>query len=116
MVLPDQWDVPVCYARDIQLGHGGLAAVPEHADFRALLLHWAAFMRDESCGKCVPCRLGSGRVVDLLRDGDAAPSPQLERLLEVIEQGSLCAFGQLLPKPMRQLIAHFGDRIFAGRR
>jgi NADH:ubiquinone oxidoreductase subunit F (NADH-binding) len=101
--------------RGIQLGHGGIVAVPEGTDFRALLRHWATFMRDESCGKCVPCRLGSRRAYDLLCSG-GAPRPDLERLLEVIEEASLCAFGQLMPKPMRQLIDHFGDRIFGERR
>jgi NADH:ubiquinone oxidoreductase subunit F (NADH-binding) len=48
--------------------------------------------------------------------GGGAERPELERVLDVIEQGSLCAFGQLMPQPMRQLIAHFGDRIFAGPR
>lgn len=119
VVLPDQWDIPVCYAamgaRDIPLGHGGVVAVPEGTDFHALLLHWATFMRDESCGKCVPCRLGSRRAHDLLARGDGTVRPDLERLLDVIEQASLCAFGRLMPKPMRQLIDHFGDRIFAGR-
>lgn len=122
VVLPDQWDVPICYAamaeRDIQLGHGGLVALPQGTDFRALLLHWATFMRDESCGKCVPCRLGSKRAHEML--GVAAPGAvlrsELERLLDVIAEGSLCAFGQLVPKPMRQLIDHFGDRIFGDTR
>jgi NADH:ubiquinone oxidoreductase subunit F (NADH-binding) len=120
VVLPDQWDVPVCYAamadRGIQLGHGGIVAVPEGTDFRALLLHWLEFMREESCGKCVPCRLGSRRAHDLLDDGGEAVRPELQRLLEVMEQGSLCAFGQLMPQPMRQLLEHFGDRIFGDRR
>jgi NADH:ubiquinone oxidoreductase subunit F (NADH-binding)/NADH:ubiquinone oxidoreductase subunit E len=119
VVLPDHWDVPVCYTamaeRDIQLGHGGLVALLEGTDFRELLRHWAGFMRDESCGKCVPCRLGSQRAHELLHS-DEPTRPDLERLLEVIEQGSLCAFGQLMPKPMRQLIDHFGDRIFGDRR
>lgn len=120
VVLPDQWDVPVCYTgmaeRGIQLGHGGLVAVPEGTDFRILLLHWLEFMREESCGKCVPCRLGSHRAHELLRDSaDGGTRPELERLLEVIGEGSLCAFGQLMPQPMRQLIDHFGKRIFRGR-
>jgi len=117
ILLPEEWDVPVCYGamaeRGIQLGHGGLVAIPEGADFRGLLEHWLEFMMDESCGKCVPCRLGSQTAWNLLRDhGHPECRSRLERLLEVVEQGSLCAFGQFMPGPMRKLIRHFGDRIF----
>jgi len=63
VALPSQWDVPVCYQamadRNLILGHAGLVAVPEGTDLRTLFLHWLEFMAEESCGKCVPCRLGS---------------------------------------------------------
>jgi NADH:ubiquinone oxidoreductase subunit F (NADH-binding)/NADH:ubiquinone oxidoreductase subunit E len=115
---PAAWDVPVCYGamaeRRIQLGHGGLVAVPRDADFAALLRNWIAFMRDESCGKCVPCSIGSRRASDLAEDlHDADRRDQLLGLFDVIAAGSLCAFGQLIPGPVRELIEHFGDAIFA---
>ena len=117
VVLPRDWDAPVCYeamaARGLRLGHGGLVALPAGADLRGLLLHWLAFMRDESCGRCTPCRLGSQRAHALFeaapRGADAA---SLLRLFDVMEQASLCAFGQLLPGPMRELATHFHARVF----
>jgi NADH:ubiquinone oxidoreductase subunit F (NADH-binding) len=113
VVLPEQWDAPVGYAemaqRGLQLGHGGLVALLEGTDFRALLEHWLRFFRDESCGRCAPCRYGSERAFEL---AGRSERDELERLLHVIEQGSLCAFGQLLPRPVRELLRHFGDRIF----
>jgi NADH:ubiquinone oxidoreductase subunit F (NADH-binding) len=117
LLVPEEWDVPVCYGtmgeRGIQLGHGGLVAIPEGSDSRALLEHWIEFMMEESCGKCVPCRLGSRAAWNLLRaNGQPGARPQLERLFDVMDQGSLCAFGQNLPGPMRALVRHFGDRIF----
>lgn len=118
LLLPEQWDVPICYGtmaeQSIQLGHGGIVALPEGTDYRALLEHWLKFMMDESCGKCVPCRLGSQKAWSLVHHQIHQPQcrSQLERLFEVMEQGSLCAFGQYLPEPMRQMIEHFGDRIF----
>jgi NADH:ubiquinone oxidoreductase subunit F (NADH-binding) len=118
LLLPEQWDVPICYGtmaeRGIQLGHGGIVALPEGTDYRTLLEHWLKFMMDESCGKCVPCRLGSQKAWNLARNQIDRPQcrSQLERLFEVMEQGSLCAFGQYMPEPMRQMIEHFGDRIF----
>jgi NADH:ubiquinone oxidoreductase subunit F (NADH-binding) len=97
----------------IQLGHGGLVAIPKGTDFRALLEHWLEFMMDESCGKCVPCRLGSKRAWRVLREQDGtARRARLGQLFEVMEAGSLCAFGQSLPRPMRKLMESFGDPIF----
>lgn len=118
VLVPEDWDVPVCYGamreRGIELGHGGLIAVPEDADFRTLLEHWIRFMVDESCGKCVPCRLGSQCAANAFGSGRPADEirGRLEELFTAMEQGSLCAFGQSLPHPMRQLIRHFGHRIF----
>ena len=118
LLLPEQWDVPICYElmaqQGIELGHGSLVALPEGTDYRALLEHWLKFMMDESCGKCVPCSLGSQKAWHLVRNQIHQPEcrGQLERLFEVMEQGSLCAFGQYLPEPMRQMIQYFGERIF----
>ncbi len=118
LLLPEQWDVPICYElmaqQGIELGHGSLVALPEGTDYRALLEHWLKFMMDESCGKCVPCSLGSQKAWNLVRDRIHQPEcrSQLERLFEVMEQGSLCAFGQYMPEAMRQMIQYFGDRIF----
>jgi NADH:ubiquinone oxidoreductase subunit F (NADH-binding) len=116
VALPSQWDVPICYQamgqRNLNLGHGGLVAVPEGTNFRTLFLHWVEFMAEESCGKCVPCRLGSRRALEVAQTAGAAQSlPQLERLFDVMAHGSLCAFGQQMPSPMSQMLQYFGDLI-----
>jgi len=116
ILLPDEWDVPVCYealgARQIDLGHGGLVALPVGTDFRALALDWLAFMADESCGKCVPCRVGSRSAHALAgartRDSDAALLP----LLDLVSAASLCAFGQSIPGPVRTILTRL-DPSFA---
>lgn len=115
VVRPRDFDVPVAYermsARGVELGHGGVVAVPEGADLEALLHHWLGFMAEESCGKCVPCRLGSRQLLDMARDGRRAGDPAaFERLLHVVEQGSLCAFGQRMPVPIRELVALIAER------
>jgi NADH:ubiquinone oxidoreductase subunit F (NADH-binding) len=109
VVLDDEWEVPVCYSamagRGIALGHGGTVALPRDANLRALALHWLEFMTEESCGKCVPCRLGSRRALELAR-GIEQPGARerLAALLDVVAVGSLCAFGQLLPAPVLRLL------------
>jgi NADH:ubiquinone oxidoreductase subunit F (NADH-binding) len=117
VLLPYEWGVPVCYVRmaeaGIQLGHGGLVAIPEGTDFRALLEHWLEFMMDESCGKCVPCRLGSQCARRVLREQEGtACRARLGRLFELMEAGSLCAFGQSMPRPMRKLMESFSEQVF----
>jgi NADH:ubiquinone oxidoreductase subunit F (NADH-binding) len=117
LLVPEEWDVPVCYGamreRGIQLGHGGLVAIPEGTDPRALLEHWLEFMMEESCGKCVPCRLGSRRAWNLLKaNGQGETRGQLENVFGVMEEASLCAFGQNMPGPMRALLRHFGKQVF----
>ena len=118
VVPPSEWDVAVCYAamaeRGLVLGHGGLVAVPDDTDLNALMLGWLRFMAAESCGRCTPCRLGSRRALELAGvEGFTAARAELERLLEVIETASVCGFGQQIPRPVRQLVELFGDRITA---
>ena len=105
ILLRGEWDVPICRetmrARGIELGHGGLVAIPEDADFRALALGWLEFMADESCGKCVPGRMGSRRALELARAGERDGTLEL---LDVISAASLCPFGQSIPGPIRKIL------------
>ena len=121
LLLPDQWDVEVCYEAmaksGIQLGHGGLVALQTGTNYRKLLEQWLKFMIDESCGKCVPCRLGPNQALIALQDDKITGDRKdvITKLLGVIEQSSLCAFGQYMPSPIRKLLEVFGDRIFDQR-
>lgn len=118
VLLPEEWDVPLCFRtlgeRGIELGHGGLVALPHGTDFRALASRWLGFMADESCGKCVPCRVGSRRAFDLASERSRDADARLLPLLDVISEASLCAFGQAIPKPVRTLLTRldpgFGAR------
>jgi bidirectional [NiFe] hydrogenase diaphorase subunit len=116
IVTPDLWDTPLCYVamakRGINLGHAGLVAIPKPADWGAILRHLLTFMRDESCGKCVPCRLGSARAHELAREGlTTATLPTFERILGLMKDASLCAFGRETPGPIRTILDKFGHRI-----
>jgi NADH:ubiquinone oxidoreductase subunit F (NADH-binding) len=118
VIPPEEWDVPVCYTamaeRGLALGHGGLVALSDDADLPALLRGWLGFMAAESCGRCTPCRLGSRRALELaVGPGIGGARAEIERLLEVVGEASLCAFGQGIPRPVRRLVELFGDRIAA---
>jgi NADH:ubiquinone oxidoreductase subunit F (NADH-binding) len=106
IVPREAWDVPLDPARlrerGIELGHGGLVALPRGTDWLALAEHGLRFMADESCGKCVPCRLGSRRALEQVRD--AAARDRLVELLDTVATTSLCGFGQGVPRPVLELL------------
>ncbi|HEU4429495.1 MAG TPA: NADH-ubiquinone oxidoreductase-F iron-sulfur binding region domain-containing protein [Myxococcota bacterium] len=106
---PEQCDVAIelsaLRAAGIELGHGGLVAIPRGADLAALARHGFAFMADESCGRCTPCRAGSARAQALFARGERDPDAgALADVLDVMEDASLCAFGRSAPRPLRQLL------------
>jgi NADH:ubiquinone oxidoreductase subunit F (NADH-binding) len=108
IVPRERWDLPICYtalrASGVELGHGGIIALPAGTNLRGLLVHWLEFMQHESCGKCVPCRVGSKRALEMARAGDSGLQ-RLVPLLDMVSETSLCAFGQRMPVPLRELLA-----------
>ena len=71
-------------------------------------------VHDESCGKCVPCRVGTKRMLDILEricegEGREEDLATLEELGEGIRQTSLCALGQTAPNPVLSTIRYFRD-------
>ena len=102
-VLPEHLDTPLTFegtrAINASLGSGVVMAFDENADMRGIVLRIAAFFRDESCGQCVPCRVGTVRQEELLqrlvRD-DAQPSAEaelLDELAQVMRDASICGLG-----------------------
>jgi NADH-quinone oxidoreductase subunit F len=76
------------------------------------------FTAEESCGKCVPCRIGSQRLLEILEritagEGELKDIERLEQLSEDIIEGSLCALGGSAPYPVLSTIRYFRDEIEA---
>jgi NADH-quinone oxidoreductase subunit F len=105
-VTPDQIDTPLTFegVRTIgaSLGSGVVMAFDDRVDLRDIVLRIAAFFRDESCGQCVPCRVGTERQEELLRRL-AAGRPQgsardeaalLDDIAAVMRDASICGLGQ----------------------
>ena len=96
------------------LGHAGIVAIPAGYPMIEFMRHLFGYMAHESCGRCLPCRLGTRKGHELLQD--ASTERPLERvlfeeLLETLEQGSLCALGGGLPLPVRNLLEHFDEEL-----
>jgi NADH:ubiquinone oxidoreductase subunit F (NADH-binding) len=107
-VVPERnFDVALSYETLPGLGHAAVVVLDDRTNARALAEHLFDFVRAESCGTCTPCRVGTSQLPYL------ETRPELERLLETLEIGSLCGFGQAVPRPIRDLIAHFGEELFA---
>ncbi|MFG2076294.1 NADH-ubiquinone oxidoreductase-F iron-sulfur binding region domain-containing protein [Nonomuraea maritima] len=75
-----------------------------------MLRHVWAFAAAESCGACSPCRVGSRRGLEQA-DSGVPPGAGYARMLDVMRQASLCAFGRRLPYAVRSLTRAYGDRL-----
>jgi NADH:ubiquinone oxidoreductase subunit F (NADH-binding) len=103
-------DVPLDF--DTLQAHGcfiGSAAVIVFSDqdsARALALNAMEFFEHESCGQCVPCREGTQRAVELMRQ-PVWDQPLLEDLATVMADASICGLGQAAPNPLRCALRYF---------
>ena len=96
------------------LGHAGIVAIPQHFPMIKFLRHLFSFMAGESCGKCLPCRLGTEKGRTLLKQATAenpVDSGVFADLLETLELGSLCGLGGGLPLPVRNILTHFQEEV-----
>ncbi|MBI4589180.1 MAG: NAD(P)H-dependent oxidoreductase subunit E [Candidatus Rokubacteria bacterium] len=91
------------------LGSGALVAVADGADMLSVAANVTRFFRNESCGKCVPCRTGTEKVVEMLDQilagkGDAQLWEVLPGLEETLAQTSICGLGQVALTPLTSVL------------
>ncbi len=111
-------DTPVDYesltATGAIMGSGGMVVADDQTCMVDLARYFLQFTQNESCGKCVPCRLGTKRMLEILeritaglgREGDIET---LESLAISIKKTSLCGLGQTAPNPVLTTIRYFRD-------
>jgi NADH:ubiquinone oxidoreductase subunit F (NADH-binding) len=111
-------DLPVDFDRltDIgsMMGSGGMIVMDESTCMIDVAKYFVKFLTEESCGKCVPCREGLDRMLDILTDiaegnGKEGDIELLEELGGVIKDTSLCALGSTAPNPVLSTIKYFRD-------
>ncbi|MCL0082041.1 4Fe-4S binding protein, partial [Dehalococcoidia bacterium] len=111
-------DLPVDFDRLTEagsmMGSGGMIVVDEDTCMVDVAKYFTKFLTEESCGKCVPCREGLDRMLDILTDitegrGEETDIELLEELGSVIKGTSLCALGDTAPNPVLSTIRYFGD-------
>ncbi|HMD73285.1 MAG TPA: NADH-ubiquinone oxidoreductase-F iron-sulfur binding region domain-containing protein, partial [Steroidobacteraceae bacterium] len=105
VVPASRFDVPLSFDSLPGMGHAGVVVLDDTVSPRALAEHLFAFAAAESCGSCTPCRVGTSLL------GGVHERAVLERLLSTLEMGSLCGFGAGVPRPIRDLLEHFGEKV-----
>ena len=104
------------------LGSGAIVVCDEETCMLDMALNAVRFYRNESCGKCVPCRVGSQKMADLLvkwtqgRISEAeyrADLALLEELSEAMRLTSICGLGQIAPTPVTSVLKHFREEVDA---
>jgi NADH:ubiquinone oxidoreductase subunit F (NADH-binding)/NADH:ubiquinone oxidoreductase subunit E len=111
---PDGLDVPLDFGPLAQagsmLGSGALVVLAEGTDLLAAATNVLRFFRNESCGKCVPCRVGSTKahriLSDLLEDGGGAGQvdERVTQLEETMRRTSICGLGQVALGPVMSVV------------
>lgn len=96
------------------MGSGGLIVMDKSSDMVDVARYFMEFCMDESCGKCIPCRVGTKMMHDLLQkivDGKAAriDLDRLEELAVYVKETSLCGLGASAPNPLLSTLRHFRE-------
>ncbi len=96
------------------MGSGGMIIMDEDNCMVDIAKFFLEFTVDESCGKCVPCRLGTRRMLDILTritegEGQDGDIEKLEALAEDLKTSALCALGQTAPNPVVSTLRYFRD-------
>jgi len=96
------------------MGSGGMVVMDEETCMVDIARYFLSFTQAESCGKCVPCRVGTKQMLDMLEricQGEGKPEDidLLRELGEQIKAGSLCGLGQTAPNPVLTTIRYFRD-------
>ena len=123
-ILDMELDIPTSRSMGVMMG-AGMVMFGEGTDMVATALSASEFYRNESCGKCVPCRIGSQKLVELLTDvsnqkysmeelyGSAAGSDSeskrglIDELSETMKLTAICGLGTVASNPVTTLLDHF---------
>jgi NADH:ubiquinone oxidoreductase subunit F (NADH-binding)/Pyruvate/2-oxoacid:ferredoxin oxidoreductase delta subunit len=120
-------DIPVDYEvmteKGFSMGAGGLVIIDDSACMVDLVRYYMDFLHNESCGKCIPCREGTSRMLEILEGVIRKPMSedsgttlerfkgvmQLESIASVMKDTSLCGLGQTAPNPFLSAMKYFRD-------
>jgi len=121
-ISESELDTPIGYdnlvALGSMMGSGGMIVLDEDNCMVDVARFFLDFTKDESCGKCTPCRIGTKRLLEMLENitkgnADMEDIDKLEELALGIKKVALCGLGQTAPNPVLSTIHHFRDEYIA---
>jgi NADH:ubiquinone oxidoreductase subunit F (NADH-binding)/(2Fe-2S) ferredoxin/Pyruvate/2-oxoacid:ferredoxin oxidoreductase delta subunit len=100
------------------MGSGGLIVTDENTCMVDLAKFFLTFTQSESCGRCIPCRMGTKRMLEILQritegKGEVGDLEILKELAPMIKDASLCGLGQTAPNPVLTTLNYFLDEYMA---
>ncbi len=114
----DKFDLPLdfelLYEAGSMVGSGGMVVMDEASCMVDVAKYFLTFLQDESCGKCVPCRLGIDRMLEIITDitegrGTLEQLDLLEELADTVTQTSLCGLGKTAANPVLSTLRYFRE-------
>jgi bidirectional [NiFe] hydrogenase diaphorase subunit len=121
-IPPQFFDMPVDYESLAKLGSimgsGGMIVMDDRSCMVDVARYFMDFCMTESCGKCIPCRVGTYQMHRVLErisrlQGSAADLSLLEELADLLKHTSLCGLGQSAPNPVLSTLRYFGEEYTA---
>lgn len=112
----DKFDLPVdfdiLYEAGSMVGSGGMVVMDEASCMVDVAKYFLTFLQDESCGKCLPCRVGIDRMLEIVTDitegrGTPAQLELLGELAETVSETALCGLGKTAPNPVLSTLRYF---------
>ena len=112
----DKFDLPIDFdvlsEAGSMVGSGGMVVMDEGSCMVDVAKYFLTFLQDESCGKCVPCRLGIDRMLEIITDitnGHGRPEQLglLKDLADTVSQTALCGLGKTAPNPVLSTLRYF---------
>ena len=99
------------------VGSGGMVVMDEETCMVDVAKYLPSFLQDESCGKCVPCRLGIDRMLEIITDiSEGRGKPEqitfLESLADTVSETSLCALGKTAANPVLSTLRYFREEYY----
>lgn len=112
----DKFDLPIDFdvlsEAGSMVGSGGMVVMDESSCMVDVAKYFLTFLQDESCGKCVPCRLGIDRMLEIITgitEGRGRPEQLdlLKELADTVAQTALCGLGKTAPNPVLTTLGYF---------
>lgn len=121
--IPEAYlDMPVDYESLMSIGSimgsGGMIVMDDTSCMVDVAKYFMEFCMTESCGKCVPCRVGTAHMYNILDritkgEADLDDLTLLENLCDMVKHTSLCGLGQSSPNPVQSTLRYFRDEYLA---